>query len=161
MNKELNWKEISWKDVLKDITQNKETLNIPTDMPTQEHMKKAMQSYIEAINNKNPEAMHNLFADNVRGEDPIGTKPRLTTKGSKTETPKEDDLQYIPIKAELISPISTSYGNSAAMAFKLYMDVGGQVVTIDIIDVMQFDESGKIIEIMAHWGRENVTLINR
>ncbi|MCF6800087.1 hypothetical protein P4689_24870 [Priestia megaterium] len=155
----MNLKEISWKEVLKDITQNKETSNIPTGAPTPEHMRKAMQSYIDMINKNYHEGTHNLFADNYTLEDPFGTKALTISNGFTEKDLEDEDVQFIPKKAELISPISTSYGNQAAMAFKLWMDVRGQEITIDIIDVMTFDESGKIIEVVAHWGRDNVKIM--
>lgn len=160
MNKKINLKEISWKEVLKDITQNKETSNIPTGMPTPELMRKAMQSYIDMINKNYHEGTLNLFADNYTLEDPFGTQAVTISNGFTEKDLEDEEVQFIPKKAELISPISTSYGNQAAMAFKLYMDVGGQEITIDVVDVMKFDESGKIIEVMAHWGRDNVSLID-
>ena len=159
MNNKLNLKEISWKEVLKDIALNKETSNIPTGMPAPEHMKKAMQSYIDMINKNYHEGTLNLFSDNFTLEDPFGTKALTISNGFSAEDFEDEEVQFTPKKAELISPISTSYGNQAAMAFKLWMDVGGQEVTIDIVDVMKFDESGKIIEVVAHWGRENVSLV--
>ena len=71
------------------------------------------------------------------------------------------DVPFIPKKAELVAPISTSFGNSAAMAFKFYAEVDGQDITIDIIEVVKFNESGEIIEQMAYWGKDNVSLINK
>lgn len=159
MNNKLNLKEISWKEVLKDIALNKETSNIPTGTPAPEHMKKAMQSYIDMINKNYHEGTLNLFADNYTLEDPFGTKALTISNGFSAEDFEDEEVQFTPKKAELISPISTSYGNQAAMAFKLWMDVGGQEVTIDIVDVMKFDESGKIIEVVAHWGKNNVSLV--
>jgi steroid delta-isomerase len=157
----MNLKEISWKEVLKDITQKKETSNIPTGTPTPEHMRKAMQSYIDIINKNYHEGTLNLFADNYTLEDPFGTKAVTISSENREKDLEDKDVKFIPKKAELIAPISTTYGNQAAMAFKLWMDVGGQEVTIDIIDVMTFDESGKIIKVVAHWSRDNVSLINR
>ena len=160
MNKKMNVKEITWKEVLKDIVQNKEASNIPTGTPTPEQMRKAMQSYIDIINQNYHEGTRNLFADQYTLEDPFGTKAVTISNENRGESLEDKEVRFTPKKAELISPISIAYGNQAAMAFKLWMDVGGQEVTIDIVDVMTFDESGKIIEVAAHWGRDNVSLIN-
>lgn len=46
------------------------------------------------------------------------------------------------------------------MAFKLYVNVNGQNIAIDIIDVFQFNEEGEVIEQKAYWGKENVTLLD-
>lgn len=161
MNKEMNWKEISWQHILKDIAQNKNKSNVPTGMPAQEQMIKAMHSYIDRINGNHHEGTQNLFADNFTLEDPIGTKLFSFSKEHPAEFFEEEGVKFTPIKAELVSPISITYSNQAAMAFKFYMSVGEQEISIDIIDVMKFDESGKIVEVNAYWGRDNVTVIER
>ncbi|MEU9352413.1 hypothetical protein AB0D65_15695 [Streptomyces griseoloalbus] len=53
------------------------------------------------------------------------------------------DVPFTPKKAELTAPISFSLGNKAAMAFKLWAEVDGRNISIDIIEVMTFDESGR------------------
>ena len=160
MNKEVNWREVSWQHILTDIAQNKDKSNAPTGMPTQEHMIKAMQSYIDMINGNHHEGTQNLFADNFTLEDPIGTKLLSIGKEYPADFFEEVGVKFTPLRAELVSPISASYSNQAAMAFKFYMNVGGQEISIDIVDVMKFDESGKIVEVKAYWGRDNVSLID-
>jgi steroid delta-isomerase len=46
------------------------------------------------------------------------------------------------------------------MAFRLFAEMDGCNISIDIIDVMTFDESGKICDFMAYWGVENVALLD-
>lgn len=160
MSKKMNWKEVSWQHILRDIAQNKDKSHAPTGMPTQKHMIKAMHSYIDRINGNHHEGTQNLFADNFTLEDPIGTKLLSIGKEYPANFFAEEAVKFTPLRAELVSPVSTSYSNQAAMAFKFYMKVGEQEISIDIVDVMTFDEAGKIVEVKAYWGRENVSLIN-
>lgn len=154
------YKEFSWKKLMEDLTQNKETLNIPTSRPTEEYMRKVMQGHIDMINKKGNKTTASYYADNIRAEDPVGTETFLGKKGIAEDFAKFFDVPFIPKKAELVAPISTSFGRSAAMTFKLYAEVDGQDITIDIIEVMTFNESGEIIEQMAYWGKDNVKIMN-
>jgi steroid delta-isomerase len=156
-----NWKEVSWQHILRSIAQHKDQAPAPTDLPTQEHMVKAMHSYIDIINGKQPEGAQSLFADNFTLEDPIGTKLWSIIKEYPTDFMEEEGVKFTPLRAELVSPVSTTYSNQAAMAFKLYMNVGGQEISIDIVDVMTFDEAGKIVAVQAYWGRANVTVLEK
>lgn len=156
-----NWKEVSWKHILKDIAQNKDQAAAPTGRPTQQQMIKGMQSYIDRLNGIEHEGTQNLFADSFTLEDPIGTQVASFSKGFPAEAFQDGGVKFTMLRAELVSPISTTYSNQAAMAFKGYMQVGDQEVSLDIVDVMTFDEEGKILEVKAFWGRNNVQVVER
>ena len=55
-------------------------------------------------------------------------------------------------KLTLDGPIRGSHGNRAAMAFTI--DVPG--MRIRAIDVMTFNEEGKITHMQAHWGPDDI-----
>lgn len=136
---------------------------VPAGIPSQEHMRAVMESYIENINNPHPEFRARHIAETGTGEDPVGSRPSDTAEGVQHFAQALErliDVPFTPKKAELISPISFSLGNKAAMAFKFWAEVDSRNVSIDIIDVMTFDETGKICNIMAYWGVENVTLLD-
>ncbi|MFJ8449051.1 hypothetical protein [[Kitasatospora] papulosa] len=138
-------------------------LSRPASLPTEEHMRKAIQGYIDNITNPDPDYAAKYLALPRTGEDPVGTKP-MTLRGSVQDQLDEMkqllDVPFTPKKAELTAPISFSLGNEAAMAFKLWAEVDGHDISIDIIEVMTFDESGKICKQMAYWGVENVTVLD-
>ncbi|WP_053637144.1 hypothetical protein [Streptomyces sp. XY152] len=135
----------------------------PAGLPTEEHMRKAVQGYIDNLNNPDPDYAATYLAVPRSGEDPVGTKP-FTIRGSWEDLLNEMkdliDVSFTPRRAELTAPISFSLGNKAAMAFKLWAEVDGHNISIDIVEVMAFDESGKICEQMAYWGVENVTVLD-
>ncbi len=59
------------------------------------------------------------------------------------------DVPFTPIKAELTAPPTFSFGFRAAISFRLCADVDGRKLTIDIIEVMTFDEDGRVTEQLA------------
>ncbi|MEU1213388.1 hypothetical protein ABZ424_13310 [Streptomyces sp. NPDC005790] len=132
-------------------------------LPSEEHMCKAVQGYIDNITNPDTDYAATYLAVPRTGEDPVGTKP-MTIRGSGQDQLEEMkqllDVPFITKRAELTAPISFSLGNQAAMAFKLWAEVDGRNISIDIIEVMTFDASGKICDQMAYWGVENVTLLD-
>jgi ketosteroid isomerase-like protein len=127
-----------------------------SNAPTEAHMRSVMQRYLDNINNKDADAVLALFADTIVGEDPIGTKPIV---GLENLAPfiKQNSASRV----ELVAPIRTSFANSAAMAFDIYIDFGGQEFVIQALDVMTFDEAGKIVDARAHWGKDNVLAIQK
>lgn len=135
----------------------------PAGLPTEEHMRNAVQGYIDNLNKPDPNYAAKYLAVPRTGQDPVGTKP-MTYRGGGRDVLDEMkqllDVPFTPKRAELTAPISFSLGNTAAMAFKLWAEVDGHNISIDIIEVMTFDESGKICDQMAYWGVENVTVLD-
>jgi len=131
--------------------------------PTEEHMRKVMEAYVANIGKADPEFAAKYMAEGLTLADPVGSDPLA---GSNTQESVSEvlsrliDVPFTPQRAELISPIRFSLENQAAMAFKFWAEIGGRNISIDIIDVMTFDASGKICDIRAYWGIENVTLLD-
>jgi len=140
-----------------------EPLVRPADSPTEEHMRTLLKGHVSALGQ--PE-----FADFVRahlalprtGEDPVGTKPMVITGDSEDplgELGQLLDVPFTPIRAEMTAPPTFSFGNKAAMSFRLWARVDGRDLTIDIIEVVTFDLEGHIVEQLAYWGADNVTIL--
>jgi steroid delta-isomerase len=139
------------------------TLARAAGSPTEEHMRKVMEGYIDNINNPSPEFAAKYMAEGRTGEDPVGSRP--SGIGNEAQDFTEGlkrliDVPFTPKRAELIAPVTFSVGRKAAMAFKFWAEVDGRNISIDIIDVMTFNESGKICDTMAYWGMENVTVLD-
>jgi steroid delta-isomerase len=60
-------------------------------------------------------------------------------------------------RLELDSPIRGSHGQSAAMAFTIYMEQEETLARTRAIDVMTFDDVGKIIDMKAYHGPGDVS----
>lgn len=112
-------------------------------------MKAAVQAYIDTFNRGDAEAVAALYADDATVEDPVGTPPK---RG------KQEILEFYRYsistgaKLTLDVPIRGSHGNAAAFAFTA--KIGS--MTIRVIDVMTFDEAGKITSMKAYFGPDDM-----
>jgi steroid delta-isomerase len=130
--------------------------------PTEEHMRKVIEGYVANLNQFDPGYVESYLAVPRRGEDPVGTRP-ITITGEGDDVMSEMsqllDVPFRPLKAEMTAPPTFSMGDKAAFSFRLWAEVDGRDLTIDIIEVVTFDEDGKIAEQLAYWGADNVTLL--
>lgn len=125
-------------------------------MVSEQHMRAAMQEYIDAFNRVDPEAIIALYADDATVEDPVG-KPLKIGK-------KEIDAFYrmsikTGAKLRLAAPIRASHGNSAAMAFDVELNMPQGAAVIRVIDVMTFNEDGKFTSMRAFWGPGDMQML--
>lgn len=94
--------------------------------------------------------LFSLFADQAKIEDPVGGgkivegKPTILLFYQKAVT--------LVDKLELAAPIRGSYSNFTSMAFTIFMNINGKDIRINCIDVMEFDNFGKILEMKAFHG---------
>jgi steroid Delta-isomerase len=114
-------------------------------MPTEAVMKAAMQAYLDAFNSGSAEAVAALYTADATVEDPVGSplkRGRAEIQGFYTHSIATG------AKLSLDVPIRGSHGNAAAMAFTARIGP----ITVRVIDVMTFDESGKITTMRAYFG---------
>lgn len=123
-------------------------------MPTQAHMKAALQAYIDGFNADDPDAVMALFADNAVIEDPVGSplKSRVEFEAFIRQGVK------FGARLELAAPIRGSYGSHAAMVFTVTFVQDGVRYTTNSTDVMTFDGAGKIVRMDGFWGPSDVTV---
>ncbi|MFY7816361.1 MAG: nuclear transport factor 2 family protein [Chryseobacterium taeanense] len=122
---------------------------------TERTLQNAMQSYINALNNKDIPGIVALFAEEGTIEDPVGS---ITEKAS-VGLPRL--VGALPENASftLDTPIRTSHdlsGAAFAMTVELIWD--GKPMKIHSIDVMQFNKQGLITEMKAYYGPSNITV---
>ena len=118
-------------------------------MPSEATMKAAMQAYFDSFNAGDVEAVVRLFAADATVEDPVGSKVREGT--AEIRAAFSEVLKNRP-RLTLSAPMRGSHGNAAAMA--LEAKVGA--MTIRAIDVLTFDEAGKITSLKAYFGPEDI-----
>ncbi|MEJ6656165.1 MAG: steroid Delta-isomerase [Pseudomonas sp.] len=122
-------------------------------MSNEAHMKQALNSYLEAFNAGDVAGIVALYADDATVEDPVGTEVRSGRK------PIEEFYGYAVAtgaKLRLDSPIRASRSNFAAMAFTVSVNHEGHDSQFRVIDVMSFDENGKIASMRAFWGESDI-----
>ncbi|RKD25856.1 steroid delta-isomerase [Ammoniphilus oxalaticus] len=119
-------------------------------MLTEQKMKAALQQYLDGFNQQDADAIITLFADNARIEDPVGSEQIV--QGKEAITTFYKGAVKVVERLELDTPIRSSYSNYAAMAFTIHMVIDGQKRVTRAIDVMTFDNTGKIIDMKAYHG---------
>lgn len=125
-------------------------------MPTEAKLKAAMQQYIDGFRKKDANMLISLFAEDARIEDPVGGG-RLV-EGKAAITSFYQGAVKVVDKLQLAAPICGSHSNYAAMAFTIFMQVGGKPIQKNAIDVMTFNEAGKIIDMKAYHGPSDVVV---
>ncbi|MGB3303588.1 nuclear transport factor 2 family protein [Gordonia sp. (in: high G+C Gram-positive bacteria)] len=106
-----------------------------------------VQAYIDGLNGGTAEDMANLFAEGATVEDPIGAPIRGTREeliefyGIITNLDSRDaDLKWTKIA-----------GDTAVFEFSLVTGTGGMKFEITPVDIMVFNEEGKIKSMRAVW----------
>ncbi|MFC5181646.1 nuclear transport factor 2 family protein [Actinomadura harenae] len=116
-------------------------------MPDVQHMKATMRRYADLFNAGDHVAVADLYADDAVIEDPVGKRP---VEGRAAIEKFYADS--IAAGAKLVAhEVRGSYGNRSAMRFSA--DLPG--LHIDGIEVMTFDDGGKVVRMEAFWGPDD------
>ena len=109
------------------------------------HMRATVEKYIEAVSTENLDAIREIYAENGTVEDPVGSPPH---EGIAAIDAFYGKLKGLGVKLELTGPIRCA-GKSAAFPFKA--NIQGR--EMDIIDVFEFNDDGKVVSMKAYWGQ--------
>lgn len=126
-------------------------------MPTAEEMRAAMKQYLAHVAERDVEAVLGLFTDDISVEDPVGGAPGTHVVGREEVGAffRKGFARSKPTPV-LSGPIHTTLANEAAMAFTLQLELGDKHCEVDVIDVVTFDESGRIARLRAFWNPEEI-----
>ncbi|MDR9855133.1 nuclear transport factor 2 family protein [Paenibacillus sp. VCA1] len=119
-------------------------------MPTEQHIKTAMQSYIDCFNRDDLEGILSLYAEDAVVEDPAGSEP-VRGKAAIAEFYRNVVNGTTRIRRE--EPIRGSHANSGAMAVHIETKVEGATIVIHVIEIMNFNDDGRIASMTAYWGK--------
>ena len=122
-------------------------------MATVEQMTAAVHGYVEAFDKGDPEIAVALFAAEATVEDPVGTPAK---RGLDEIRAFYTASMQTGAKLRLEGPIRCA-ADSAAFAFRVQLTLEGKMVTVDVIDIFRFNDAGKIIEMKAYFGPDNMT----
>jgi steroid delta-isomerase len=104
-------------------------------------------TYMERFSANDREGWLDLFADDAWIEDPVGTPRR---QGRAEIGAFWDESHEVPDAIELVPlGILTVVGDEAAFTMQARATLGGQVFGIDVIDLMTFDDAGRITTMRA------------
>lgn len=115
-------------------------------------MSATVDAYIERLTEGNAEAIVELYADGATVEDPIGADVRTT---------REQLLEFYTIIANLDDRAATLKwkkvaGDTAVFEFTLVTHTAGMAFEITPVDIMVFDDDGKIVSMRAVWAQEDL-----
>lgn len=109
----------------------------------------AVDKYVEAFDKADIAIIKEIFAANATVEDPVGSDIHNGIE--------EICVFYEGALASGAKLVTTGpprcAGNAVAFPFQATMPG----MSIDIIDVFEFNEAGKVISMKAYWGPENLT----
>jgi steroid delta-isomerase len=123
-------------------------------MATEEQMRASMQNYIDGFNSHDGNVLASLFADDARIEDPVGGPAIIEGRAAVDEFYRR--AVEVVDRLVLAAPIRGSHASAAAMAFDIHLHSDGHPLLIRTIDVMTFDDAGKIIDMKAYYGPGDV-----
>jgi steroid delta-isomerase len=113
-------------------------------MATTEEIRNACETYIAAVAAGDYETVASLYADDATVEDPVGSDPHV---GIDAIHAFYKSVAGEGMTSEMIGKVQV-VGSTAAFHFEIGPD-GNPLV--EPIDVMTFDDAGKITSMKAYW----------
>lgn len=108
----------------------------------------AVEKYVEAFDKEDITLIEALYADDATVEDPVGSEIH-----NGIEAIKAFYVGALEMKAKLtLTGAPRCAGNAVAFPFTV---VAGEM-KLEVIDVFEFNEKGKVSAMKAYWGPENV-----
>lgn len=107
------------------------------------HKIKTVEKYMEAVSTDNLDLIREIYADNATVEDPVGTPPK---EGIDAILAFYGSFKGFGVKLQLKDSVKCA-GNAAAFPFTA--QIGPRA--LDVIDVFEFDNNGKVVSMKAYW----------
>lgn len=121
-------------------------------MPTTQQKLAAVRGYVAAFDAGSGEAAVALFANEATVEDPVGTPIK---RGHPEILEFYSGAMATGAKLELLGDPRCA-ADYVAFPFTVTLEWGGQKSLIEVIDTFRLDDEGKITEMRAYWGPENM-----
>lgn len=115
-------------------------------MPTPERIRSTVIAYLDRIAESSAAGIVDLYAENATVEDPVGSAVRT---GRDEILPLYAGLEASRNSTELLT--LRIAGNEAAFHFRVTSEVDGATYAFEPIDVMSFDDDGRITSMRAFW----------
>jgi len=109
----------------------------------------AVKKYVEAFDKEDIDIIKDIYAVDATVEDPVGSD---VLNGIDAICTFYEGALDSGVKLVTTGPPRCA-GNSVAFPFQVSMT--GMI--IDVIDVFEFNEAGKVVSMKAYWGPENLT----
>ena len=110
--------------------------------------------YIELLSTGNSDDVAGLYADNATVEDPVGGEKYVGLEAIRglysVIDQKDRECELVSLRVA---------GNEVAFQFRLTMTNGGSGIRMEPIDVMVFDDHGKVAAMKAYYSGADITQI--
>ncbi len=116
-------------------------------------MQAAVHAYVRALNAGDVDAIIALYANDALVEDPVGSAPR---RGLAEIRAFYAGSLRLKLQVALEGQIR-AVANEAAFAFSVSFEMNGQRTTIRPIDMFRFDQAGRIVQMRAFFGPDNIS----
>ncbi len=121
-------------------------------MPTTEQKLAAVQGYVNAFEKGDADAVITLFASDASVEDPVGTPIK---RGHDEIRAFYQASMATGAKLEMLGEPRCA-ADYVAFPFAVRLEWQGQKSVIEVIDTFRLNDDGKIVEMRAYWGPENM-----
>lgn len=111
-----------------------------------------VRGYLRALESGDVEAIVSLYAEDATVEDPVGSTPVVGHDAIRAFYAKAQDM--FP-RTKLDGAVRVA-GRECAFAFAVTVTYQGQRITIHPIDTFRFDEQGRITQMRAYFGADNI-----
>jgi steroid delta-isomerase len=118
-----------------------------------ERIREVIEQYVARVAGGTTDEVLELYADGATVEDPVGSEVRATREAIREFYAGLESLEQA---GEVLSVRIA--GGEAAFLFELRTRAGDQTYTLAPIDVMSFDDDGKITSMRAYWGDADMTV---
>jgi steroid delta-isomerase len=118
-----------------------------------ERILEVINSYVDLVAHGTTDQIVALYADGATVEDPVGSEVRSTR-----ESIREFYAGLEALEQEGTMLTARVAGGQAAFQFELATKAGDQTYTLSPIDVMTFDDDGRITSMKAFWGDGDVVV---
>jgi steroid Delta-isomerase len=118
-----------------------------------EKIREVIEQYVATVAGGTTEEVLELFAEGATVEDPVGTEVRNTREAIREFY---SGLEGLEQEGRVIT--ARVAGGEAAFLFELTTKVGDKTYTLAPIDVMTFDDEGRITSMKAYWGDPDMTV---
>ena len=123
-------------------------------MADQDALRQIIATYMDVFTAEDREGWLDLFAEDAWIEDPVGTPRR---NGRKEIGEFWDETHTVPDKVALVPlGITTIIGDEGIFTMQAQATLGDTVYGIDIIDLMTFDDAGKITTMRAFFDQSTM-----
>lgn len=111
-----------------------------------------MQAYVDAVSGDDVEAVVALFTEDAVVEDPIGTGSHVGHNALREFYQiAVDSVEKMVLEGNV--RVRDQWGACAMLAYPKGMEMK---FVIETLDVMEFNDAGKIIRMTAYWGDSNM-----